>query len=130
MSPFTGSYWFITVYLLLMVISPYLDIIIKRLEESLRIYQRLIILLTLIVPVYGTIYLSNITCSDIVIAIYWYLLVGYLKRVPNNIITRHAKLMLAMFSVVFLECCASILSTKLGITTIGIENLIGRFSIF
>lgn len=89
-------------------------------------------MLTLIIPVYGTIYLSNITCSDLIIAIYWYLLAGYLKEIPNNFFERHSVWVLAfsICSVIFLEVLCSIVSEKLGIRTYGIENLIGRFSIF
>lgn len=129
-SPFLGSYWFITAYIFLYVLAPYLDKVISSL--SIGTYGKLITILTLLLPVYGTIHLSSITCSDLAIAVYWYLLWGYLRQKPNNFLERNARkyLLVSMLSVVALEIASSVFCTKFGVLTKGVENLIGRFSIF
>lgn len=131
-SPFSGSYWFITAYIFLYLVSPFLDICIKPLSENSKIYKRFLVILTLIIPIYGTINNSNVTCSDFLIAIYWYILYGYLKENPNNFFERNAKknLVVICLFVIGLEIFFSYICSMLKIETRGIENLIGKFSFF
>lgn len=84
---FNSEYWFVTAYIFLILLVPFLNKIIFSLNRST--LKKLVILLT-IFSIYKTIYEFG-PLSDIIYFVYLYLLIGYLKLTPNNFFERNAK---------------------------------------
>lgn len=123
-SPFSGAYWFITAYIFMYILYPFMNYIIDKLSDTF--YRKLIIILTIIVPLYA--FYQNIS-SDLDIAVYYYLLCGYLKRNPNNFFERHANSIFWVSSLltVLLEIMFDLINP---LTVPGIRRMQGRYSGF
>jgi hypothetical protein len=127
LSPFSGTYWFITAYIFMYILYPFMNYIIDKLSDTF--YRKLIIILTIIVPLYTFCRNQNLTSCDLGIAVYYYLLCGYLKRNPNNFFERHAKSIFWVSSLltVLLEIMCNLIKP---LTGPGIARLQGRNSVF
>lgn len=90
LSLFSREYWFISAYLFMYILSPFMNGIIENLNNE--VYKRFVFVLTIIVPIYYMVTECTTTVCDLVLAIYYYLVWGYLKRNENNVIERHAKI--------------------------------------
>ena len=87
LSPFTGQYWFVTAFCVLYLVHPFLNRIIFGL--STRDLGKLVLVLLGLTVGYKTIYvLAPFGDFDFVVSLY--LLMGYLKRTPQNWFERHA----------------------------------------
>lgn len=87
LSPFNGQYWFVTAFCVLYLIHPFLNRIIFRLSPH-DLGKLVLVLLGLTVG-YKTVYvLAPLGDFDFVVSLY--LLMGYLKRTPQNWFERHA----------------------------------------
>lgn len=126
-SPFSGTYWFITAYIFMYILYPFMNYIIDKLSDTF--YRKLIIILTIIVPLFTFCRNVNLTSCDLGIAVYYYLLYGYLKRNPNNFFERHANSIFWVSSLltVLLEIMFDLINP---LTVQGIERLQGRNSVF
>lgn len=81
--PFPNYYWFPTNYILLLLLTPLLNHLLRKMSEiSLRY---LIIFLSIIWIIVPTLELTGIAYSDLSWFIYLYLLVGYIKLYPNKL---------------------------------------------
>ena len=130
-SPFLGIYWFITAYIFMYILYPFLNQFIKK--ADLKLYRKVIIILTVIVPVFtfgrGQNLGQNLTSCDLGIALYYYLLCGYLKRTPGNFFERYAVKIFWITNIltVVLEIICDLIPP---LTKAGISRLQGRNSIF
>lgn len=80
-------YWFISVYILLYLLSPFLNKLISGMDDVL--YKKLMIVLT-VIPFFGFFYNGQGTLFDLLYFIYVYLLVGLLRRMPGNVFEKYA----------------------------------------
>ncbi len=128
-APFFGLYWFVTAYCILYFISPWLNKIIYSMNQKYLL--KFLIVLTIIIPIYKTIW-REAPISDIIFVIYLYLLMGYLKRTPQNWFEKHAKK--GFILAVFAEICYHILMSLIGTVTKSTffiyfsSKFIGRYS--
>lgn len=132
-SPFSGTYWFITAYIFMYILYPFMNYIIDKLSDTF--YRKLIIILTIIVPLFSFCQplfsfgqTKNLTSCDLGIAVYYYLLCGYLKRNPNNFFERHANSIFWVSSL--LTVLLKIMLDLNPLTVRGIGRLEGRSSVF
>lgn len=125
-APLIDEYWYIPSYLLMYILSPFMNTIIEKLE--LDFYKRLIVVLTLIIPVYSTVFYKDIAVCCVVLAVYYYLLWGYLKQTEGNFFERNAKIIFVI-SATFIIALAS-LGYAFGFYNAVITRLCGRFSGF
>lgn len=108
-SPFFQMYWFVTAYCMLYVVFPYLNRIID--SFSTHHLSKFLVILTLFVPVYKTIY-GNAPVGEFIFFIYLYLIMGYLKKNPRNWFEIHA-------TMGFLITSMGIVLVTIGISLIG-----------
>lgn len=128
LSPFQGNYWFLLAYIGMILLSPYLNRIIDRLGENT--YRKLMIVFTVISPLYSSLGDTRQTLCDLSIAVYYYLLWGYLKRHPGNWLERHRYSVffgLALLSFGFVTC-SSYFASKSGTKSAGYFTICGRAS--
>ena len=128
-SPFWGNYWFITAYLALMFLSPFLNRIIESLDD--RVYRKLLIVFTLVSPLYSTFGDTRQTLCDLSIGVYYYLLWGYLRKHPGNCIERH-RVPVFIGTLLFCvgsACLSSWYFTRAGKQAAGLFTIFGRASI-
>lgn len=127
-SPLRGNYWFITSYLCLSLLIPFLNRIIEDLDEMT--YRKLLIVFTVLSPVYSSIGDTRQTLCDLSIGIYYYLLWGYLSRHPGNRIEKNCKKI--FFSVLLLStaaaCASSYIFSSMGKQAVGLPTIYGRAS--
>ncbi len=99
----SSRYWFITAYLFLYLLVPFLNRLIQKI--SFRQYRYLIYILSAFVFLYQTLpqTLSNTSViCDIIWVSYVYLLTGYLKlHAQDNVLKRHAGLVLLVAYCLF-----------------------------
>lgn len=109
------------------ILYPFMNYIIDKLSDPF--YRKLIIILTIIVPLFAFFRNRNLTSCDLGIAVYYYLLCGYLKRNPNNFFERHANSIFWVSSLltVLLEIMFDLINP---LTVRGIAILQGRNSVF
>ena len=127
-SPFVGNYWFIPAYIGVILLSPYLNRIIDGMGENT--YRKLMIVFTVISPLYSSLGDTRQTLCDLSIAVYYYLLWGYLKRHPDNWLERHRYgvffgMALLSFGIV---TGSSYFATKSGSEAAGYFTICGRAS--
>lgn len=110
-----------------------MNYIIDKLSDTF--YRKLIIILTIIVPLFSFCQplfsfgqTKNLTSCDLGIAVYYYLLCGYLKRNPNNFFERHANSIFWVSSL--LTVLLKIMLDLNPLTVRGIGRLEGRSSVF
>ena len=128
LSPFIGNYWFIPAYIGVILLSPYMNRIIEGLGENT--YRKLMIVFTVISPLYSSLGDTRQTLCDLSIAVYYYLLWGYLKRHPDNWLERHRYGVffgLALLSV-GVAAGSSYFATRTGSEPVGYFTLCGRAS--
>lgn len=90
LNPFwSGRYWFITAYLLLCLFIPFLNVCISKMNHE--IYRKLMIVLTVSVPVYGTFQNGYQQATSLAYFIYVYLLINFLEQHKNNWFERNAR---------------------------------------
>lgn len=82
----SDHYWFVTSYLLMLIVSPFLNLLIERASKDL--YKKLLIIL-LFVPIYAQ--FGNSYVADTMNFCYIYFLVGYIKKYGINFFDRMAK---------------------------------------
>ena len=105
-SPFWGNYWFITAYIGLVLISPFLNKIISNLDD--KVYLKLMIVFTAVSPLFSTIGDTRQMLCDLSIAVYYYLLWGYLRRHPGNWIEKNCvKIFCTVFVLSVAAACTS-----------------------
>jgi hypothetical protein len=111
LSPFFNQYWFVTAYCMLYILYPFLNKIIAGLES--RYLSKLLILLTLFLPVYKTLW-NDASISNLSFVIYLYLLLGYLKKNPGNWFEIHAKkgFILTTLGIIAFTAAMSLTATK------------------
>ena len=128
-SPFWGNYWFITAYIGLVLISPFLNKIINNLDD--KVYLKLMIVFTAVSPLFSTIGDTRQMLCDLSIAVYYYLLWGYLRRHPGNWIEKNC---VKIFCTVFVlsvaaACTSSYVFSRMGKQAAGLFSIFGRASI-
>ena len=127
-SPLQGNYWFITSYLCLSLLIPFLNRIIADLDEET--YRKLLIVFTIVSPVYSTFGDTRQTLCDLSIGIYYYFLWGYLSRHPGNWIERNCRKI--FFSVILMAtaaaCTSSYIFSSIGKQAVGLPTIYGRAS--
>lgn len=93
---FLSHYWYVTVYCMLYIMFPFINKVIPYLNN--KIYYKILILLTIFIPIYGTLW-ENAPSSEFGLMIYLYLLMGYLKHNPKNWFERNAKMGFCITSI-------------------------------
>jgi surface polysaccharide O-acyltransferase-like enzyme len=129
-SPFFGTYWFVTAYCMLYIIFPFLNKIIYSMES--RYLLKLLIILTIFIPIYSTIWINS-AIGYFIFAVYLYLLMGYLKRNPQNWFEVYAKkgFWITCIAVVLFNTSVSFLGTLLNLEKLSnyvISQVIGLYS--
>lgn len=81
-----SEYWFITAYFFLLLLSPFLNVLIKRSNRSL--YKKLLLIL-IFAPLYSQ-YNSSLS-GDILVFCFIYLAVGYVKKYGSSLLSKYAK---------------------------------------
>lgn len=124
-APLMGQYWFIPVYCMIYVISPFLNIFLNNITISQ--LKKCVVVLTLIVPVFLTVW-GDSPCGTLGMAIYDYLLVALVEKKAIHISKRTAIICLAssILFVIIVETVGSIIFGK----PIAIVRLTGRCSGF
>ena len=77
-----SQYWFITDYILLMIISPFLNILIQHLSKE--IYQKLLLIYFIIWSVLPSFIKAETSCSDFILFIFLYLGAGYIRKFKDE----------------------------------------------
>lgn len=99
-----GEYWFATVYVVLFLISPFVNIFIANVEKS--DYKRLLIILTVVLSVIPTVVffygdtIGNNGGYSLIWFIYLYLLAGYIRKYNMHFDNIKCLLLYLSFSVV------------------------------
>ena len=126
-APFKG-YWFIKSYICLCLMIPFLNKIIEKLDDT--VYKKLLIVFTIVSPIYSSLGDTRETLCDITISMYYYFLWEYLRRHPGNWFERNCKKI--FFSVLLLTtaaaCASSYYFTRMGKQAVGLFSIIGRAS--
>ncbi|HWT75418.1 MAG TPA: acyltransferase [Mobilitalea sp.] len=129
LAPFFNLYWFVTAYLMLYLIYPFLNKIIHSMDN--RYLLKFLIILTILVPVYKTV-ISEASIGSFLFVIYLYILMGYLKNNPGNWFEKHAKsgFIWTSLAIIFFAVITSVLGTKLDSDTVQnyTDMFIKRFS--
>lgn len=128
-SPFWGNYWFVTAYLALELLRPVLNRIIEGLDE--KTYRKLMILFTAVSPLFSTFGDTKQMICDLSIAVYYYMLWGYLKRHPGNRFERNCgKIFIGtLLLTIGAASGLALYFTKTGKPYAGFFTLMGRASI-
>lgn len=124
-APLMGEYWFVSVYCIIYIISPFINIFLKNITEGQ--LKKCIIVLSIIVPGLLTIW-GNSPCGTLGMAIYDYFLVAGLEKNVIHISKRKA----SIYSIltIFVILIAEVIGTMLCGRPIGIVRLTGRCSGF
>lgn len=125
LSPFFGQYWYITAYCMLYLVSPLLNKLLHNIQDNELL--KLIFILTLLIPIYKTIW-PDAPLSDFDLAIYDYLLIAYLKRIPDNWFEHYRKNGFIIM-ILFIIAMCSVTSLFIGSDKLLIR-LTGRYSVF
>ncbi len=114
--PFIGTYWYITAYIFMYLVYPFMNRIIEKLDLSH--YRKLLIVWTLLLFIYTSVTNITLVYSDFNLAVYYYFLGGYLKRKPGNWFERNAgKAFFGSLLITFtLEVAGNLASTYQGWT--------------
>lgn len=90
-----NHYWFITVYLYLMLLTPFLNKFVNTINHEY--YKKCLIVLTMVLVILPTVFYANELMKDlqlgteIAMFIYLYLLGGYIKKYKINFFEKHNK---------------------------------------
>ena len=87
----SGHYWFVTSYLLMLIVSPLLNLLIERLSKD---FLKKLLIIFLFVPIYAQFGSSYV--ADTMNFCYIYLLVGYIKKYDMPFFDRIAKVRCAI----------------------------------
>lgn len=120
-APLMGQYWFVLVYCMMYILSPYFNIFLKNVKASQ--LKKCMLLLTLIVPVLLTLW-GESPCGTLGIAIYDYFLVALIEKKVICLSKRKVQLglVVTIFVVLITETFGSIVFGK----PIAIVRLTGR----
>lgn len=88
LAPFLGSYWFVTAYICLYLIMPLLNRLVNCLSKEQLKYS--ILILTVSVIFFFMLQGENAEYGLIGVWSYLFLLVAYLKRMPDNLLRRYS----------------------------------------
>ncbi len=92
-----GKYWFATAYILLCLLAPYINEFIHNL--TILNYQKLILLLTILLSVIPTFTSAELMFSNFIWFVYLYMLAGYQRLYPLKIkVHKYVYLVIAMVS--------------------------------
>lgn len=130
-SPLNGSYWYVTAYLLLIPITPYLNLVIKKCDNRNLIFLTMFTCFVnfCLTPVFN--FIGGKTGTDILfLAISLYFVTACIKR--NIIVLKiHGKILLtAYLLVVVVECGLSFTASQMGLEQISrhIYDLVDIYS--
>lgn len=101
-TPITGVWWFITAYILLMLLAPIINGYISKL--TLKGYFAFLVFLWLPFAVID--YMFNSPLIEIEMAVYFYMLGGFLRK--SNLAKKHRSLIWAILSVIAWCCSAGL----------------------
>lgn len=100
LSPVTNLWWFITAYILLIILTPTINDFVSKLTQK----GYFVLLLFLWLPFVVIDYIFNSPLIEIEIAVYFYLMGGFLRK--SNLAKKHCSLVWALLSV-FAWCCSA-----------------------
>ena len=118
--PISHAYWFITDYIALMLISPFLNILLTKLSKQE--YLKLLLLLFLVWCVYPTITGDNFTYSEMIFFIVLYIIGGFI-RLHVDIDKLSMKKLVVIFSI-------SIIITYILFTTFASIDSLSQLAMF
>ena len=78
-----GNYWFITTYIVLYLLSPFINKFINMVEK--KFFQNLLIILIFIEIIIPTISTSEVSVHGIILFITLYMIGAYINKFPNNL---------------------------------------------
>lgn len=116
------QYWFVTTYVILLLIMPYLNILIDKLSKEE--YLKLLLLSILIVSVIPFLTTQDFASTEITQFILFYMLGGYLKKYPPNV-SKKCYYYLLIFTILML------LGSVLIFDVIGLKyNVFAKYSTY
>lgn len=110
LSPIYNQYWFVTAYCLLYAVFPFLNAIVYGIPS--KCLAKFLFLLTMFIPLYRT-FITDAPIDEFLFFIYLYLIMGYLKRCPENWFELHAikGFILTTVSIIAYQLLASFLGS-------------------
>lgn len=101
----SNSYWFFTCYIILYLLSPFINIFLNRMTKKEFIIYLLSMLF--IISIYGFITMHNFYCNELIQFILFYSLGAYLKQYPENFFIKNR------FKIIFISTICLLLSPLL-----------------
>lgn len=131
MAPLNGSYWYVTAYLLLIPITPYLNLVIKKCDNRNLIFLTIFTCFVnfCLTPVFN--FLGGKTGTDILfLAISLYFVTACMKRKIIVLNIHGRKLLIAYILVIATECGLSLIASETGFLQIShhIYDLVDIYS--
>ena len=114
---FAYQYWFITVYILVYLMSPCLNVLIISLQKSYYVF--ILITLIYVVYVFAFINYGNGLIGRLACGVTIYLIIGFLEKYPKyNLFEKYRYIgsVILISGIVFLEIASSFLGTYYNIT--------------
>lgn len=114
-----NTYYFITDYLILYLLYPYLNILIKNLTKRQHLF--LIVVLSLcftVIPIFTNAFISGTTMEDLIVFIMYYIIGSYIRLYPlkNNNIDKYIGLIGFICTMLFILLIMFIFNGLAGIT--------------
>ena len=102
LSPFIGTYWFVTAFIIFYMLCPLLNFFVIKMSNNQ--LKKTTIILTVAVCVYHTVFGGETALMGVISTFaYLFVLMTYLRRTPNNRIERHCGA-IALSSYIVLVC--------------------------
>lgn len=107
-----NSYWFITLYVMLLVLMPFLNTLIDldqiKTQETVK---KLLIITTFLIPCYKFLFIQHAPVSEFSLAVYTYFLISYIKHSKCNLFCHKPfkKFLICFLIIIFIQCISSIL---------------------
>ena len=97
----SGEWWFATSYFVLYLISPFINMFLKKLSKTN--YKKLLILTTIIWCVIPTFIYTNLGCSDVLWFVYLYSVAAYIHLYKDDLVVNKGKCLLIIFGLLILS---------------------------
>lgn len=99
-TPFIGSYWFVTAFLIFYMLCPLLNVFVRKLTDGQ--LKKATVVLTIVICIYHTIFGGETSLMGVMSTfVYLFVMTAYLRRAPGNFIEQHCVIS-AVFSYVFI----------------------------
>lgn len=107
-----NSYWFVTLYIMLLVLMPLLNTLIDLDQiKNQETVKKLLIITTFLIPCYKFLFIQYAPVSELSLAVYIYFLISYIKHSECKFFCHKPfkKFLICCFMIVLIQCIGSIL---------------------